>query len=526
MFLSPQLLRVRRLPRALTGQLQQADQELLHFYHKLRVHRDNLPARPRIPRLSLRAAAKRHGLEFYVTYKPYEWGGSEWTGASNGSSSTGARRGLPCVGGWNTWYDQRLLRHPEWRLHHRLPTHYPKLIKKPLARLTLHFLPRPGLQRIASKLRLWSSRDNLTYEPLTQGRLARASVVRYRLTDYFGRLMNRENGLALRVQWDKLDLSADWKFISVDGPKADWAILPCPWIIAQDDRGVILPLSYACAAEHQKKVGFNLGQTDGAFRFDAWGGGIGTVMQHGEPTFTGLPLAIARERNRARPGAPCEAEPGVRRAWHDDVDEILACRPDGLELRLQAHGMSSDDPNALTQNGALDMELKRRGIDPADTVAVMRARADLFLRWATDVKRKTRAARIPLVMPQQCFWANPEPPRLCLQSQPKLWPAWTEWLDQGQEVMLREHFYHSYAPDLCFPVKERAAAQRKPVWLQLFASQAGGHLRAVIVDEVMADPRIDGVVVYEWSVIRDGHDSCKIKSEYRPALARLGLAVR
>ena len=108
-------------------------------------------------------------------------------------------------------------------------------------------------------------------------------------------------------------------------------------------------------------------------------------------------IALARGKNMYVPSDPCEACPEVRKAWSGWIDRMMAAGVDGIDMRLNSHGIASNEPYEYGFNDPLVREYRERFgadllADDADLELLARLRGEIFTSFVRRTSKRVRQA--------------------------------------------------------------------------------------------------------------------------------------
>lgn len=467
---------------------------------------------------------KRRGLEAVAVYKPYEGGTGFCFG--HGDKPRGSPHFLEELGGWTGPYDNLVMDHPDKRVVRRPEPEAEELNELTLERLELTFcldaithyhspfpdsafemppvdtatphVPPPDLQ-------VWVSEDNKRYRRLeTAPHVACRSEAR-RIVDANGRPVHDAPRRCRIVDLSGFTLPASQRYLAVTFTRheRDDRLIPYSMIRGfHGDRE--LPLTCTCRRmgrpvdEHRKPLTPDF--PDNGFAFDWWGSGFcGPGWR-----FDGR-YGIARGKFTHMKGTPCEAYPEVRQRWLDTVQRLLAFGVDAVDIRIQNHSaMISDYANYGFNEPIVDAFRERHGVDIRserfDPLDLMRVRGEFFMQFMREAASACHAEGRRFLAHFRHAFIEPKPSpdfgELGSWIMPKILPDWRGMLDLTDEVTIKDYNVGGYTPGRSGAIKEAASRAGKPVWVHCYIAQ-GDDLNAGFRDAVGADPRVDGILLYE-----------------------------
>ena len=216
-------------------------------------------------------------------------------------------------------------------------------------------------------------------------------------------------------------------------------------------------------------------------------------------------LAIARGKMEYLKGTLCEAYEPVREHWLAEIERLIQCGADRLDIRLQNHSSTMSDYPEFGYNEPLVRAYRdRHGIDiretPADPLALMRLRGDFFLDFVAAARSALHASgRFLQLHMRHCL----QEPRLCADhnqlgfwAMPKILPDWRRMVELADEVTIKDYGFGVYDPTKAARIRAEAAAAGKPVWAHCYLQQ-GGDLNPQFCTTAQADETLHGLVLYE-----------------------------
>ena len=143
-----------------------------------------------------------------------------------------------------------------------------------------------------------------------------------------------------------------------------------------------------------------------------------------------------------------------------------------------------------------------RDLDPghADPMDVMRARGSLYMDFVKEAAALIHARGKKLQLHLRDAMEHPVPShafnQMAFWAMPKSLPDWRDAVDAADEITLKDYHFNRYSAHYSKGVKERCAAQGKPLWIHLYLEQ-GGELNEEFLSDVFADDCVSGILLYE-----------------------------
>ncbi len=449
-------------------------------------------------------AARRHGLEIYGFFKPWETGLSMLF--PEGSEEARRWGRLPHLGASVSCVMKTVREHPEWRIRRRQDDLPPGLAAWPVDRLRLWKTDTKPTRVGRDQLEIWTSGRNLRYtrKPVRFDFRDTVEAAPRDFSDLEGRTLARR-GDPLRVLTLEGFYLTD-KFILVttncsEGP-GDFR-LSAPEMLEAFSEGRPVPITTAsggCVGGRSSV--WCADQID----FRNWGvefdTGFGrTVVTLDAPNRDGKLgfVALARGRNEYLPAALCESQPEVRRFWLDEVTRILETGVDGIDFRIENHCTHTDDPFAYGWN---DVVVREAG---TDAKAIAKHRSRQYTRFLREARQRIRARgkKMQLHLNVEFLRSDPRPSRRLAYP----WNIefdWRGWLAEGlaDEATLRTF---QYTPEFVlkdeFSLEVIEQCRRRSIPLHYnrytFAPRVSAAQYVDDLERIRRDGRFASFLVYE-----------------------------
>lgn len=385
----------------------------------------------------------------YACFKPYETGISLLLPQGSPEARQWGRL-LQC-GGYVTWIDPFVLRHPELRIKRRTDDIEPGNETAPITSIRLTKKDDAPTRVTAEHLQIWTSNVNYRYTQVeidfdvTETVEPSSDEVR----DIYGNVVT-EAGAPVRIltltgfvitdQYLVLTTNFDdgpWDFENV------WDRL----LRAFDTQGRELPGVHAAGTgiwdpewENFREAGlaYDTGRGPELVFLDAPNNGTPPVRT---PSGIHTPLEVQRSQgaigfargyNYYLPGALCETEPRVRDYWLSCVQEMLDAGVDGIDFRVENHSTHTDHPQDYGFNDAVLAQVPP-GTDDIEG-EITRIRSDAYTAFLAAAKQMISGAGRKMRVTLNVAWFRPPGERIV--SQRMAYPAnidfdWRRWIDEG-----------------------------------------------------------------------------------------------
>lgn len=384
-------------------------------------------------------AAHRHGLELYANYKPYETGICSFVAEGSPQARQWVR--LPLRGGYLTWIDPFVLRHPQLRIRRRNDDLLTNVEKLTIG--SIHLTKQDASPTRVSKehLQIWTSDFNYRYQrQMVDFRFeetveASPSEVR----DHRGWLVTARGAPVRVLKLTGLRLDAPYVLVTTDvtDDASDFTNTGTRLMKVFDLQRREMPAVFASGTAVQFPEWEDFRR--GGLAFDTGRGHQPVTLdlpnqpgdQNGTSRAQGF-IAMARGRNEYLPGALCETEPEVQEFWMSRIQEMLAAGVDGIDIRVSNHSTHTDTPEDYGFNPAVLAGLPG-GTTPS-LAAIARIRGDAYTEFLRRAKAATAKAGKRLRIKLHCAWFRPpdeRAPRQRLAYPANVEFQWRKWVDQG-----------------------------------------------------------------------------------------------
>lgn len=492
-------------------------------------------------------AAHRHGLEIYAYFKPYETGIAGTFAEGSPQAREWGR--LPHLGGYLTWLDPFVLRHPHLRIQRRNGDLFPGHEKAVIHAIRLTKKDAAPTRIKKENLQIWTSDPNYRYQRARLDFHCSETVQPSpeEVRDIHGQLLTRQGDPVRVLMLSGLKLDARYVLVTTDfetGP-GDFENAWDRIMVPLDEMGREIPGVFATGTsiwftEWESFVrgglAFDTGRGPEAITLDSPNGITGKIELRdreadaydllGPTRVTGC-IAFTRGRNAYLPGALCETHPEVQAFWLACIREMLDAGVDGVEFRVENHSTHTDTPADYGFNDVALEKAATEGGGLLSAISVVRGHAYTeFLRKAKALlasKGKRLRANLNL------DWFRPEaerPGHRRLAYPANIDFEWQRWIEEGllDEAMLRlfaTPFDRVFEGDAVAQEMIRSCrAHRIPVTVNRYVWCNPNLMREF--ERIRRDCRFDGFVLYEtWSYLRltaEGH--CKSYKDPQEADSR------
>jgi hypothetical protein len=406
----------------------------------------NLVATVRLLKQPIRVAAKaakRHGLEIYAVYKPYEGGVSMIY--PEGSPEAKRHGVLPHLGSSLPVLMRFVREHPRMRIRRRTDDLPAGLARIPVRSIQL-FSRSDAPTRITQKnLQIWTSAANYRYKRKETDFSFSDAVAPapHDFVDLHGKILARKGTPVRVLTLSALDLTEPYILITTDfeEPPGDFELSAVDMLkaFAADGRGLPISVGAGGAVEGRSSV-WSAQQID----FRNWGieldNGFGrSVVKLDAPNRSGKLgwVAFARGRNEYLPAALCECYPEVQRYWLGHVRQCLAAGVDGIDFRIENHCTHTDDPFSYGFNEiVLDRHHRRHGASrpggEVDLKLLSRIRGEQFTGFLRRAKSLIGGAGKKMQVHLNVEFLRPDPRPSRYFAYP--WNInfeWRNWIREG-----------------------------------------------------------------------------------------------
>jgi hypothetical protein len=392
----------------------------------------------------------RHGIEVYGYYKPYETGPAMYF--PEGSPEARAHGRLWKLGGYLTWLDPFVVKHPELRIKRRDDALNGQ--GQPICAIRLTKKDDSPTRVTAQHLQLWTSNLNYRYERF-DGAFKVTETIELAPRDVYDmdeHLLTPAGAPVRVLTFSGFELRDRYVMVTTDfqeGP-ADFENTGVHIMAALDAAGHEITGVFATGAAiwEGNKADF---RTWGLMFDDGWArmpiclddpnntspGPVGYGLGH-----RGV-IAFTAGRNAYLPAALCETEPAVQAHWLQCVQEMIDAGVDGVDFRVEGHSTHTDYPDEYGYNDiVMEQAAARRPKDPLGAVPEVRGEAYTeFLRKARALLREHGGAmRINL----NVDYFRPDPPGPELPAYPRnIDFNWKQWVEMGLLDQAIMRFFHS-----------------------------------------------------------------------------------
>jgi hypothetical protein len=451
-------------------------------------------------------AARRHGLEIYGFFKPYETGISM---IFPEGSPEGQRWGqIPHLGSMIPCVMKPVREHPEWRIRRRqddLPRDVEKL---PIHEIKLYKSDAAPTRINKENLQIWISERNYRYTRKPVAFQFRDSVepAPHDFVDLEGKVIAAKGAPVRALTLSGLNLTDKCILLTTDfeeGP-GDFAF-SAPDMLQVSYGGRPIPVSTGAGGTFNGESSVWCPEQ---IDFRNWGvefdNGFGrAVVKLDVPNRNGKLgwVGFMRGRNTYLPAALCESYPEVQDFWLQQVDAILDAGVDGVDFRIENHCTHTDDPFAYGWN---DVVTAKAGNDPKQIAKYRGQQYTAFLRKARE-RIRARGKKMQLHLNVEFLRPDPRPSRRLAYP----WNIefdWRGWLAEGlaDEATLRTF---QYTPEFvlndAFSKEVIAACQRHGVpmhynrYMNVPAKPASEYVKDL--ERIYRDGRFQSFIVYEAS---------------------------
>ena len=468
------------------------------------------------------AAAHRHGMELYACFKPYEAGVAMLL--PHGSPEGRQWGRLLQLGGYMTWIDPFVLRHPELRLKRRTDDMVPGDETAAITSIRLTKKDDAPTRVSAGHLQIWTSNVNYRYTQLDIDLDVTETVEPSpdEVRDIYGNVVT-EAGAPVRIlTLSGFVITDQYVVVTTDFDDGPWDF-DNAWdrlFRAFDAQGRELPGVHAAGTNiwdpewenfREGGLAYDTGRGPEVVFLDAPNSGSPQVRP---PSGIHTPVDVRRSQgaigfargyNYYLPGALCETEPQVRDYWLSCVQEMLDAGVDGIDFRVENHSTHTDNPQDYGFNDAV---LAQVPPGTGDVVAeITRIRTEAYTAFLAAARQMISGADRKMRVTLNTAWFRPPEDRIV--SHRLAYPAnidfdWRQWIDEGlmDGAVLRMfgvEFDAIFGGDTV--VKEMidtCVARNLPVAVNRYVSNV-----PELLDEfkrVLADARFGSFVLYEANV--------------------------
>ncbi|MDP6113676.1 MAG: hypothetical protein QGG53_17595 [Planctomycetota bacterium] len=443
-------------------------------------------------------AARRHGLEIYAYFKPYETGIASVYPEGSPEAQRWGR--LAHIGGRLSWLDRFVVDRPDLRIRRKTDDLPPDILARPVHAIRLVKQDDSPTRINREHLQLWASPLNYRYQQLPFDFEVHETVEPSpkEVRDHAGNVLTC-NGDPVRVlTLSGFELNDPYLAVLTDfteGP-ADFMNAGTDLSVALDSDGREIPGVTATGGAIWYRDQVDLYKWGLMFDY-GWGRQPVTLdnpATPGERRTSGF-VAFARGRNAYLPGALCETEPEVQEYWLSCVGEMLDAGVDGIDFREENHSTHTDYPEDYGYNPAVLAGCESRGTDD-----IAQVRGDAYTDFLRRANALIRSAGRQMRYNLQIDWFRPDPSVVRAAAYPlNIDFQWQRWIDDGlmDEAILR--FYHFpfeclYEDSVALEMIERCQAKGIPMTVNRYirAETLADEFRRIERDE-----RFSGFILYE-----------------------------
>ena len=467
-------------------------------------------------------AAHRHGLELYGCFKPYETGVSLLLPQGSPEARQWGR--LLQLGGYMTWIDPFVLRHPELRIKRRTDDMVPGGESAPITSIRLTKKDDAPTRVTAEHLQIWTSNVNYRYTQLDMDFDVTETVEPSpdEVRDIYGNVVT-EAGAPVRIlTLSGFIITDQYVVVTTDFDEGPWDF-DNAWdrlLRAFVAQGREVPGVRAAGTtiwdpewENFREAGlhYDTGRGPEVVFLDAPNSGTPQVRP---PSGIHTPLEVRRSQgaigfargyNYYLPGALCETEPQVRDYWLSCIGEMLDAGVDGIDFRVENHSTHTDNPQDYGFNDAVLAQVPP-GTD--DIVAeITRIRSEAYTAFLAAAKGMISNAGRKMRVTLNVSWF--QPPEKRRVSQRLAFPAnidfqWRRWIDEG---LMDGGVLRLFGPpfegifgdnEVAQEMIAQCVARDLPVTVNRYVSNVPDLLDQF--KRVLCDPRFSSFVLYEANV--------------------------
>ena len=469
------------------------------------------------------AAAKRHGLELYAYYKPYETGPA--LSLPDGSPEAREFGRIKQQGGWLTWLDPFVVENPHLRIRHSPDNSIKDLSSVPICALKLTKKDDSPTRITREHLQIWSSPLNYRYQPLDVDFSVHEQIEPSpkEVRNLNGAIVTRKGDPVRTLTLSGFQLTDPYILVTTDfadGP-ADFDNTGTDLLKPLDAEGHEIPGVFATGGTVWLKERVD---------FRSWGlifdmGFSRSLMHLDAPNASGRQglIAFTRGRNEYLPGALCETEPQVRDYWLSCIREILDAGVDGVDLRVENHSTHTDYDDEYGFNDIVLQECSRRGKADCETVAQVRGEAyTSFLCQAKSlIASHGKRMRINL----NIDWFRPDPPPARRLAYPaNIHYDWKHWVDQQllDEGILRL-FHLPFDALFSDPVAAEMITRCAKKSIPLTVNRYINPNYPAEFERVRKDDRFSGFILYETATCLSfkNQEGCTLENDVVAEVCRM-----
>jgi hypothetical protein len=472
--------------------------------------------------------AHKHGIELYGVLWPYDLGCS-WT-YPEGSPEAGATS-VARIGGTLQLVDGFIERYPHLRVRRRPFKAPPDLHSLPIRKIRLLKRDDSPTRIRRENLEIWASPKNYRYQRKDVSFTLKEAVepAPRDVYDRCGERMSARGAPVRTLTLEGLDLKDRYILIATnfkDGG-GDFSNTALGMVEAYGPGPDPLPIE---VASRRSPMPLPRDFRTYGLEFDC-GTGLSKLtldMDNSAPIEEGASwrnascegvIAFARGKNEYVPSDPCEACPEVRKAWSGWVDRMMAVGVDGIDMRLNSHGIATNEPYEYGFNEPLVEEYGERFgadllSDDADLELLARLRGEHFTSFVRQTSERVRQAgkKMQMHVHTGALPLRPDPGR----GQPFWMPAnlyfdYGTWLREGlvDGIVLRSGKLDDPEVEEVLALAQKVNA---PVSLNKYVHGALGIDEYVSdLESIFRDERFGGYVIYELQgLVRPAADGSRL----------------
>jgi hypothetical protein len=473
-------------------------------------------------------AARRHALEIYGYFKPYETGismifpeGSPEALQYGKLPHLGAS--LPCL--------MRLVReHPEWRIRRRRDDLPVDIARIPVCEIRLYGRTAAATRIGKANLQIWTSERNYRYQrkPAEFSFSSAVEPAPHDFVDLEGKRLAVRGDPVRVLKLAGLHLTDRYILLTTDFDQGagDFELSAVDMLQAfgPDGRRIAISVGAGGAVYGSSSVWCR-----DKLDFRNWGiefdNGFGrTLVKLDLPNSTGKLgyVAFVRGRNEYLPAAPCECYPEVQKFWLEQLRACLDAGVDGIDFRIESHCTHTDDPFSYGFNDiVLEAYQRRYGQGSVDRKLLARIRGERYTAFLREASRMIRARGKKMQLHLNVEFLRPDPrPSRYLAYPWNVEFDWRGWLREGlaDEATLRTF---QYTPEFVlndgFSQEIIAECQKRsiPLHYNRYVGVPGRPASAFVADleRIRRDGRFRGFIIYESAsfLVPDGGDGLSPK---------------
>ncbi len=348
------------------------------------------------------SSAKAAGLEAFAVLKPFE--AAMFHSTPDRPEADSPNRGIRSLGGWNPWCTDFAANHPEFRLERNMTGIPADLATRKVGSIILR--KQDGLHGNfdASRLCVWTSRNNGTYTLIP------------------GRTLRMEYADACRVKITGEDLGGPFfalTYNAAGGPPV-FGNLFDNLVEIFDTEGTRLPITFSTVVN---PPGTDFTKTGFVMDADAVGKEFFWLDR-------GLPLGIAVGVEQFLQGALCPAYPEVRAWWLEQVHQCLASGVDGIDFRVCAHSRTLHWDAYGFNQPIVEAFQARHGInilqEPFDRRDLRILTGEFYTEFLREAHRVIKAAGKSMHLHLELGFQEADQ-----SSDLEIYFNWREWLKEG-----------------------------------------------------------------------------------------------